>query len=72
MKFSEPNLIKYHRSLIAATHIRPKIARRWTACHAPFRGFFSLENIFPFRGLVVVANRPLTQIVSPLFSRNGL
>jgi len=43
--------------------IAPNKACRRTVCHVPFRGIFSLENIFPFRWLVLVATRPLTQTV---------
>jgi hypothetical protein len=28
-----------------------------TVCYAPFKGLFSLENMVPFRGLVLVATR---------------
>ena len=41
----------------------PNIACRRTVCHVPFRGFFPLEKHYPFRWLVLVATRPLTQTV---------
>ena len=37
-----------------------KIAQQcvqWTVCHVPVNGIFSLEELCPFRGLVLVANR---------------
>jgi hypothetical protein len=35
----------------------PNIACRLTCCHVPLKGFFSLENLVPFRELVRVATR---------------
>jgi hypothetical protein len=51
---------------------RANKACRRTVCHVPFKGVFSLENIIPFRRLVLVATRPLMQTVGRWRTQNKL
>jgi hypothetical protein len=45
----------FQRQLLGKVRAEQCLQR--TVCHVPFKGIFSLENILPFRGLVLVATR---------------